>query len=62
MLDRHTFWILYAALDLQARPGHDCLDADHTYLDCAYVESVQSLRDAAGVLLQHLQAAAEVGA
>ena len=56
MLDRHTFWSLYAAMDLAARPGHDCLAEDHCYLDCPHTESVQTIRDAAGALLTALQA------
>ena len=57
MLDRHTFWTLYAAMDLHARPGHVCLDHDHCYVDCPYTESVQSIRQAANELLTVLQEA-----
>ena len=55
MLDRLTFWRLYDAMSIPARPGHDCLGADHDSLECAYIESMQSIRDAAGDLLMVLQ-------
>ena len=54
-MDRLSFWRLFDAMSLAVSPGHDCLAEGHGSLECPHVESVQSLRDAAGDLLTVLQ-------
>jgi hypothetical protein len=51
MMERQTFWAIFGALDLRARPSHDCLDYANTCLDCPYVESIQTIREAASAWL-----------
>lgn len=55
MLDRLSFWRLFDAMSLPVHPGHDCDGADHGRLECPYVESIHSIRAAAGDLLTVLQ-------
>jgi hypothetical protein len=60
-MDGRTFWILYEAMGLTARPSHTCVDHDHCFVDCPYTESIESLRVAAVEWCKTLQAADTTG-
>ena len=57
MIDRQSFWAYFCAMGVTTRPGHDCWDAGHTIDNCAYRESILSIRDAAHAALLRAEAA-----